>query len=467
MATTASSAAGKPPKPKFGEVIRALRQPRVALMLALGFSSGLPFMLTAATFSYWLREEGTSLKAIGFISWVGLAYSFKFVWAPIVERVNVPLLGRLGRRRGWMLLTQILVALSLLTMAALGVKHGLVALGAAALFTAVAAATQDIAIDAFRIEAAESEEELGLFTGSFQLGYRIAVLVADSAILFAANHLGIIFFGSKAAGWPIGYVLMAVLMGVGVFATLKMPEAARADAALEEKRPLWSPTGFFDAVVGPFILFFKTHGAVALLMLLMIILYRLPEFVMGPMATPFYHDLGFSKDFVGGVRLSAGLAGTLAGLAVGGFLSASLGYVRGLIVSGLLEVVAIAGFALPALLGPSHALFAFVMFLDNFGVGAAGVALVVYMSSLTSLGYTATQYALLSSAYTWIGKVAKGFTGLVVEGLQAAGHPLMEAYAIFFVGCGLIGLPAVLLCIWLGWLQRSRPQPSELSAPSS
>jgi PAT family beta-lactamase induction signal transducer AmpG len=462
-----TAAAAKPRKPKFGEVGRSLRQPRVALMLALGFSSGLPFLLTAGTLGYWLRDENTSLKAIGFISWVGLAYSFKFLWSPIVDRVSVPLLGRLGRRRGWMLLTQILVGLSLLTMAVVGTKHGLVVLGAVALFTAVAAATQDIAVDAFRIEAADNEEELGVFTGAFQLGYRIAVLIADSAILFAANHLGVLLFGDKAEGWPIGYVLMAVLMGVGMYATLKMPEPARADAVMEKKRPLWSPIGLFDAVVGPFLQFFKTHGAVALLMLLMIILYRLPEFVMGPMATPFYHDLGFSKDFVGGVRLSAGFAGTLAGLAVGGFLSATLGYMRGLIIAGLMEVAAIASFALPALFGPDHTLFALVMFLDNFGVGAAGVALVVYMSSLTSLGYTATQYALLSSAYTWVGKIAKGFTGLVVEGLQSAGHSLMESYAIFFVGCGLVGLPAVLLCVWLAVIHRGRPQPSELNAPSS
>jgi PAT family beta-lactamase induction signal transducer AmpG len=467
MTNAPTTVGAKPTKPKFGEVVRSLRRPRVALMLALGFSSGLPFLLTAATLGYWLRDEGTSLKAIGFVAWVGLAYSFKFLWSPIVDRVNVPLLGRLGRRRGWMLLTQILVGLSLVAMAVVGTKHGLLALGAVALFTAIAAATQDIAVDAFRIESADDEEELGVFTGAFQLGYRIAILVADSAILFAAEHLGRTFFGDKRAGWPIGYLLMALLMGVGVFATLKMPEPARADAVMKNKRPLWSPTGFFDAVVGPFIQFFKAHGPVALLMLLMIILYRLPEFVMGPMATPFYHDLGFSKDFVGGVRLSAGLAGTLAGLAVGGFLSATLGYMRGLIIAGLMEVVAIGSFALPALLGPDHALFALVMFLDNFGVGAAGVALVVYMSSLTSLGYTATQYALLSSAYTWVGKTAKGFTGLVVEGLQGAGHTLMEAYAIFFIGCGLVGLPAVLLCVLLGVIQWRKAHPSESIAPSS
>jgi PAT family beta-lactamase induction signal transducer AmpG len=212
---------------------------------------------------------------------------------------------------------------------------------------------------------------------------------------------------------------------------------------------LWTPSGFTDAVLGPFVAFFKTFGWTAILMLVMITLYRLPEFVMGPMATPFYHDLGFTKDFVGGIRLSAGLAGTLAGIAVGGILVASLGHVRGLIVGGVLQALAIGSFALLAIFGPDPRLFGGVMFFDNLGVGIAGVCLVTYMSGLTTLGYTATQYALLSSSYTWVGKILKGFTGAAVEAIQASGHTLMQSYAIFFIGAGAIGLPAVLLCVWL------------------
>ena len=458
MSQTATVAGAKPQKLKLRELLPLLRKRRVALMLVLGFSSGLPFFLTAATLGLWLRESGTSLKAIGFISWVGLAYSFKFLWSPIVDRVSLPLLGRLGRRRGWMLLTQIVLAASLLAMALIGPGGGLVMLGAAALATAFASATQDIAIDAFRIESARDDEELAIFSSAFQLGYRLAVLVSDTLIFYPATFLG----------WPAAYGMMAVLMGVGMYGTFSMPEPPRADVVLNAQKPLWSPLGFIDAVIGPFVQFFKNYGFVALLMLLMIILYRLPEFIMGPMATPFYHDLGLSKVFIANIRLSAGLPGTIAGLAVGGLISASLGHVRGLIVSGLLEVVAIASFALLGIFGASPGLFAFVMFFDNFGVGAAGVALVVYMSSLTSLGYTATQYALLSSAYTWVGKTLKGFTGLAVEGLQAQGHSLMESYAIFFAGAGALGLPAVALCAWLGVIQaRRRAHPSELSAPSS
>ncbi|MGZ8362538.1 MAG: AmpG family muropeptide MFS transporter [Caulobacteraceae bacterium] len=426
-------------KHNFGEVIRAMGRPRVALMGALGFSSGLPFMLTAATLGYWLRDEGTSLKAIGFISWVGLAYSFKFLWAPVVDRVTVPGLGFLGRRRSWLLFTQVLLAVGLCAMAAIGPGGGLVALGGAALLVAFASATQDIAVDATRIEAAEGEEELGLFTSAFQLGYRIAILIADAFILFLAEHFG----------WPLSYVAMALFMGVGVMATFMIREPAAAERVMAEKRPLWTPRGLFDAIVGPFVSFFKTYGLVALLMLLMITLYRLPEFVMGPMATPFYHDLGFTKDFVGGIRLSAGLAGTLSGIAVGGLLAAWLGHMRGLIAGAVLQGLAVASFGLLALFGGDPRLFGAVMFFDNLGVGAAGVLLVTYMSSLTSLGYTATQYALLSSTYTWVGKTLKGFSGAVVEGIQAQGHTLMQSYAIFFLGAGAIGIPALILCVVL------------------
>ena len=440
-----TKAATPRPRRSVMEVLRALGRPRVAIMLGLGFSSGLPFLLTAATLGYWLRDEGTSLKAIGFISWVGLAYSFKFVWAPIVDRVSPPGLARLGRRRSWLLLTQMVLIGGLIAMALIGPAGGLVALGAAALVVAFASATQDISVDALRIESATDEEELGLFTGGFQLGYRLAVLASDALILIFAQHFG----------WRLSYGLMAVLMVVGLGATLLVKEPARADEVMAEMRPLWTPRGFVDSVVGPFVVFFRTYGLLALVMLLMITLYRLPEFVMGPMATPFYHDLGFAKDFVGATRLSAGLAGTLCGIAGGGLIAAALGRMHGLVVGALLQGLAIASFSLLALFGPHHGLFALVMFFDNFGVGAAGVLLVTYMSSLTSLGYTATQYALLSSSYAWIGKVVKGFSGVMVESL-AASHGLMMAYAIFFIGCGLVGLPALLLCLVLARPQRVR-----------
>lgn len=206
------------------KVLNALRQPKVAVMLALGFSSGLPFLLTANTFGYWLRDDGTSLVAIGFISWVGFAYAFKVYWSPLVDRIDVPLLGRLGRRRGWMLLCQILVTFGLLGMAAVGTAGGLVAIGAFALLTAFASATQDIAIDAWRIEAASNEDEVGLMTSAAQLGYRIALLITDALIIAAAARVG----------WAMSYVGMAVLMALCTLATLFATEPTRADVVLHQ-----------------------------------------------------------------------------------------------------------------------------------------------------------------------------------------------------------------------------------------
>jgi PAT family beta-lactamase induction signal transducer AmpG len=428
------------------EVLKALRRPKVAVMLALGFSSGLPFLLTGNTFGYWLRDEGTTLKAIGFLSWVGLAYSLKVFWAPLIDRLDAPLFGKLGRRRGWMAVSQILVGLGLAGMAIVGTSAGLGVIGAFALVVAFSSSTQDIVVDAWRIEAADNADELGLLSAAYQLGYRGALLVTDALILIAANHMG----------WPPSYALMAVVMSVGVFATFKAVEPPRAEEAMSQKAvaaALWTPRGFYDAVAGPFIAFFKTYGWLALLMLAMISLYRLPDFVMGPMANPFYHDLGLSKDVVGGVRGTVGLTFSLVGIALGGLSAVRFGYMTTLILGAILQGVAVASFALLAHAGPDLRLFSAVMAMDSVGISFAGVALVTYMSSLTSLGYTATQYALLSSTYAYVGKFLKGFSGWAVEGLQAQGHTLLNAYAIFFVGAGAIGLPALILCVFLARAQ--------------
>jgi MFS transporter, PAT family, beta-lactamase induction signal transducer AmpG len=420
------------------DVIAALRQPKVAVMLMLGFSSGLPFLLTGNTLGYWLRDEGTTLQAIGFLSWVGLAYSVKFLWAPIIDRIDAPVFGRFGRRRGWMIVSQLLVGVGLLSLSVVGLKAGLALLGVFAVIVAFASSTQDIVVDAWRIEAASDSDELGLLSAAYQLGYRGALLVTDSLILIAASRLG----------WPISYSAMAALMAVGVCASFVAIEPLRGKAADPTARDEPKRQAFVDAVIGPFAEFFRVYGWLALLMLAMISFYRLPEFMMGPMANPFYHDLGLSKDVVGAVRASIGLPASLLGIAAGGFSALRFGYFRTLIVGVVLQSVVIAAFALLAYRGPDIQTFGAVMAADNFGVSFAGVALVTYMSSLTSLGYTATQYALLSSAYTYVGKFAKGFSGVIVEQL-ASGRTLMEGYALFFIGAGLFGIPALILCLLL------------------
>ncbi len=555
-----------PAKKKYGlkETVRAMSNPRVAGMAALGFSSGMPFMLTGATFGYWLRDEGTELTAIGFLSWVGLAYTFKVFWAPMVDKVKLPVLGKLGQRRSWAILVQIIIAIALLAMATVG-PHGpggLAVMGAFALVVAFASATQDIAVDAWRIEEANDADELGTFTSAYQLGYRIALLVTDALILVFANHLG----------WPVSYSIMALLMGVGLFAALRMPEpkpearavskaipAVGSDTGSRMKAaaffvvaallcwllpflPTWkwlemfavlgrpstfgtvfaivslalavgafaripytwvagaaliaatvlsafygaiagqdviggaplfwptilclvgatlaAPPRIFDAFMGPLLEFFRAHGRIAFVMLLMISLYRLPEFVIGPVAGPFYSDLGLGKDVVGGVRASVGMVASIAGIAIGGITVAALGFQRTLIIGAILQGLGVAAFALLAFTGPNLGVFSFAMAADNFCYAFAGVALVTYMSSLTSVGYTATQYALLSSIYTIFGKFLKGFSGAVVDGFQTSGRTLMESYALFYVGAGLIALPALVLCVVLLARQPKKPTPS-------
>lgn len=438
-----------PKKHRFADYLR----PKTLAMLVLGFSSGLPFLLVGNTFGYWLRDEGTSLPAIGFLSWVGIAYSLKFLWAPLMDRVDLPLFSILGHRRGWILFSQIAVALALIAMGGIGTHAGLGALGAVALIVAFASSTQDIVIDAWRIESADNGEELGLLTSAYQFGYRAAILATDSLILIVAARVG----------WRRSYGIYGAAMIAGLAATFFAKEPQGAAAVIDEKgreAPLWTPRGFFDAVVGPFIAFFHTHGWLALVMLAAISLYRLPDFLMGPMANPFYHDIGISKDMVGTVRGSIGLIATFAGIAAGGFCTLKLGYMRALVIGGILQAVAVAAYSTLAYASASLPVFAAVVAGDNFGIAFAGVALVAYMSSLTTLGYTATQYALLSSTYAWLGKILKGFSGAAVESLSAA-HGLVHAYGIFFIVCGLTGVPAVLLFASLGyWHKRTRSAPA-------
>ena len=393
---------------------------------------------------------------------MGLAYSLKFLWAPIVDKVDAPVFGRLlGRRRGWMLLAQLVVATALVGMAIVQPKIGtwmfggvaldqLLVFGGLALVVAFASATQDIVIDAWRIESADSDEQQGLLTATSTLGYRAALLVTDSLILILA----------ASVGWVVSYEIMAALMGIGVAATLFAREpAASSKPSVQQHASLLTPAGLFDAVIGPFVAFFRDHGKLALLMLLAISLYRLPDFLLGPMANPFYSDLGIGKETVGTVRGTIGLVATVAGVAAAGLCAVRFGFMATLVAGAILGPGSNLGFAYLALHGGDPGVFSAVMAIDNFCNGFAGVALIGYMSSLTNIGYTATQYALLSSFYALPGKVLKGLSGWSVEQLEAGGRSLLEAYSLFFLGTALVGLPAVLLCAWLV-VRKPVPRPS-------
>ena len=446
-----AAATGAVPKAGAKDVLKSLRDPRVLATLLVGFGSGLPFLLTRATIGLWLGEEGVTLAAIGFLSWVGLAYSFKFLWAPVIDKVDVPLLGRLGRRRGWMVLSYLVVGGGLVAMGLIGPEGGLVNLSVAALVVAFGSATLDIVSDAWRIEKARDDEELGLLTAAFQLGYRIAILAANALILYLAT----------AVGWNASYVIFGLLMSVALAAAVLSKEPASRDG-LARAGAIWSARGVYDAVVNPFIDFFRRHGQVALLMLFAITLYRLADFVMGPMAGPFYVDLGLEKPDIANVRLTFGLAATFVGIALAGLSAVRLGFGKTLLLGAFLAPASNLGYAVLAMAGLSMPLFSAVLFVENFSEAFAGTALVAYMSSLTSFGYTATQYALLSSFWSMSGKILKGFSGVVVENLQAATDQ-MTGYALFFAGTAAIVAPSFVLC----WFLASHHKRSRLRAAAA
>src|SRR5260370_580024 len=313
-------------------------RPKTLAMLLLGFSSGLPFFVVGNRFGYWLRDEHTCRRGIGFLSWVGIAYSLKFLWAPLMDRVDLPLFKRLGHRRGWMMFSQIVVGLALAAMGGTGTKAGLARLGAFALVVAVASSPQDIVVDAWRIESADDGVGQGLLASAFQFSYSLALLTTDSLILIVA----------AGVGWSMSYGIYGACMAVGMIATWFAKEPERADAVIDEKKreaPLGTPRGFFDAVVGPFVAFFRTHGWLALVMLAAISLYRVPDFIMGPMSNPYYHDLGLSKQTVGAVRGSTGLIATFAGIAAGGFCLLKLDQMRALVIGAIFHSVPVAASA--------------------------------------------------------------------------------------------------------------------------
>ena len=424
---------------------RAYQQPRVVAMLFLGFSAGLPFMLVFSTLSAWLREAGIERATIGMLSWVGIIYSVKFFWAPVVDRLQLPVLGRLlGRRRSWMLVAQVGIAVGLANMAHMSPVGHLGTVAALALLVAFSSATQDISVDAWRIEAAPPLMQ-GTMAAAYQLGYRIAIMVASAGALWIAADYG----------WTAAYTTMALLVGVGIVTTLVIaepePRAVRESLAQEQRVIAWLEgkahwpsalqqlgSWFVGAVVCPFLDFFSRYGTrLAMLMLAFIASYRLADFTMGVMTNPFYLDLGFSLKQIAAIAKGFGVFMSILGTLIGGVTVARYGIVRTLALGSLLVVAANLMFAVFAWMNePNIAGLAVVISADNVAMGIAGTALIAYLSSLTSASYTATQYALFSSMYALPGKLLMGTSGFVVD---AIGYPR------FFVYTSALGLPALVL----------------------
>jgi PAT family beta-lactamase induction signal transducer AmpG len=421
-------------------------QPRVAGMIFLGFSAGLPFLLVFSTLSAWLRDEGIARTTIGFFSWIGITYSIKFFWAPVVDRLPLPLLTRLlGKRRSWLLLAQLTIVVGLAGMALTDLHSGLTRIAMFALLVAFGSATQDITVDAYRIEAVDRQLQ-GAMAATYVLGYRIALLVAGAGAFYIA----------AAHSWSVAYLVMAALMAVGIGTTLVIREPVhRVDQrTLELEKRLESRIGagtsdgvyvrlaawFSDAVVSPFVEFFQRNGALAIVILLLVASYKLSDITMGVMANPFYLDLGFSKTDIANITKLFGFFMTIAGAGLGGILVVRYGIMRPLLAGAILIAATNLLFVWLALSEPRLTTLAIVISADNLSGGLATAAFIAYLSSLTNTAYTATQYALFSSLMTLPAKFIGGFAGWIVD---------TAGYASFFLYAGLLGAPAILLILYL------------------
>ncbi len=417
-------------------------------MAFLGFSSGLPFLLVFSTLSAWLTQAGVSRSVIGFFSWVGITYSIKFFWAPVIDRMPVPLLTRaLGRRRCWMLLGQAGIMAGLLGMAATDPGSNLERLAGFALLVAFSSATQDVSMDAYRIEAVRVELQ-GAMAATYQMGYRIALLVAGAGAFFMAANMP----------WGRVYEFMAVLVSVGMVTVLvvREPEVTMGRGArVREQRvvdflersahlPSWlrgATAWFIGAVVCPFTDFFSRHGRLALGILIFVALYRVAEISMGVMANPFYLDMGYSLEQIASVSKIFGVLMTILGAGLGGVLVVRYGVMRPLLAGAILVPLANLLFAALATANHPHIVYlAATISADNISNGIAGSVFIAYLSGLTSTAYTATQYALFSSLMTLPGKFLGGFSGVVVDGY---------GYVVFFIISSLVGVPAILLALYL------------------
>ena len=446
----AGAAAAQAPRATWLDSLLAYRQPRVIAMIFLGFSSGLPFYLAFQTLSAWLRQEGIERSTIGMLSWVGLAYSFKFIWSPIVDRMPLPFLTRFfGKRRSWMLLAQAGIAVCIFNMSLSEPSHGVLSIAVWALLLAFCAATQDIAMDAWRVESAPVSMQ-GAMAAGYQIGYRMALITASAGVLTIADNYG----------WHVGYGAMVVLVGVGVITTLLVPEPhpqPRAHSGEDEERVTsWlnnnshlsarqraAGAWLVGAVVCPFLDYFRRYGLMlGLVLFAFAATYRLTEYTMGPMANPFYIDHGYSLTEIARVVKVYGLTASLVGVVLAGLLIAKVGLVRSLLVGSLMIMVSNVGFSLlattttPTLFG-----LGLVNLVDNLAQALHGTALIAFLSSLTSPKYTATQYALLSSLYTMPGKLFfEGTSGFVVEAVD---------YPLFFLYTAALSLPALTILWWL------------------
>ncbi len=411
-------------QPNAPSLREAFAQPAALTMFFFGFTSGLPFLLVGGTVSAWLRESGISLETIGLISYATLTYSFKFLWSPATDRLRLPLLSRLGQRRSWLLAAQILLFASLLGMAfftpqSMGIFIALIFLAA------FAGATQDVVVDAYRIEIAPVETQ-GALAATYTLGYRLALLASGALALILADHML----------WSQVYQLMALLVLGVMLVTLLAREPAHP---VLSSMPL--AEALRDGVIGPFADFFRRYrGHVGIALLLFIGLFKISDQMLGVMALPFYLDSGFTKTEIGAVSKIFGVWIGIAGAFIGGAAVVRFGIERTLLTGIIIGGVSNLLYLLLAVYPGNLPIFTLVISGENLSGGFLGTAAVAWLSALVNRRYTATQYALFSSLVTLPGKLIGGLSGFMVTAMSYTG---------FFIFSTLAVLPALLLFFWL------------------
>ncbi len=389
---------------------------KMLVVFFLGFSSGLPFLLTSGTLKIWLTRENVDISTIGYFSWVGLSYSLKFLWAPLLDRFSF---FGLGRRRSWMFFSQICLMIGITVLGTLDPKVSLQSMAIVSILIAFFSATQDIAIDAFRREYL-SEIEIGMGSSITQYGGRFAMLLSGGL------GVGLVGSGAVNLSWNQLYTILAACMSIGMVVTYFAPEP-KVNAAEQ-------PSTMRAAVLDPLKEFLSRDKA--LIILLFVMLFKFGDAMSGAMLTPFYVQMGYTNEDIGLIAKSFGLASALVGLFIGGIVIYSIGVLRSLWIFGVLQALSTAGFAIITWTGPEKWALAATVFFEDISSGMGSAAFVTYLATTTNKKYTATQYAILSSIATLGRNFFSGFSGDLVKAL---------GWAPFFITCGLFAVPGMIM----------------------
>ena len=414
---------------RLSTVAVALRRPTSWVLLGLGFSAALPFLLVGGTLGFWLRSSGISLTMIGYLSWITLFYGLKIVWAPWMDKVRLPLLYRLlGQRRSYMLLAQVGLSIGLTAMALIGPKH-LWPFIVATLFVTFCAASQEIAVDAWRVEQTNSDTDQALNPSFYSFGFKTGIVLSQSLVLIL----------SARAGWPLTYVIMAALIGIGMATTCL---AQRSEIEIDARPAATSIKGLlFD----PFVSFWAEHKGTAGLILLTLAFYRLPDYLIGPVVGPMYQDSGLDQAAIGAMRGTIGLTAAYAGVFIGGSCLLIFGLQRAFFLGALVGPLSNLCFSWLSVAKGSLLIFGFTLVMDDLGDGIAETAFVAFLTRMTGRDHTLTHYALMYSVAALTGKLLKGFSGAIVDGLTPLCGPF-GAYQVFFFGTAIMALPCMILC---------------------